>query len=91
MREAENIDQVVKAIRKVPPTNLLLIELANSLPLKGGTFDYEVLTEKQLEVNLALQESKMYGAYTMLAVNALLSLKGVNESHVGPATADIPE
>jgi hypothetical protein len=85
MSERETIDKVVTALRKVPKKELLIIELANRVCTEDGQLDYDELEKIQPEVNLAVAEAKMYGAYTVMAVNALQRLppKGKKED-VGP-------
>jgi hypothetical protein len=73
-------DKVIRALRKVPAKSLLLIELANRIPIKNGEFDIDELTKHQPEVNLAIAEAKMYGAQTIVAVESLIRLKGRGES-----------
>jgi len=79
MTEAENIDRVVKALEKVPETRLLIIELANTLPLVNGEFDYYQLADKKLEINLAIAEAKSYGTHTIMAVDSLVRLRASEE------------
>jgi hypothetical protein len=83
MSEAEDIEKVVRALRKVPEKRLLLIELANRIPVKGGEPDYDELAKIQPEINLAIAEAKMYGAHTIMAVDSLKRLKPRKED-VGP-------
>jgi hypothetical protein len=75
MSQAEDIDRIVAALRKVPEKKLLLIQLVNSIPIKNGEFDYLEVQNKKLAINLAIQETKVYGAHTMQAVEALMALK----------------
>ena len=75
MTQAEDIDRIVAALSKVPEKKLLLIQLVNSIPIKNGEFDYLEIQNKKLAINLAIQETKAYGAHTMQAVEALLELK----------------
>jgi hypothetical protein len=77
--ESEKIDKVVAALRTVKPKKLLIIELANSLKMVNGEFDYQELTNRQLEVNLAIQEASTYGSHTLQAVDALVRLKARKE------------
>jgi len=79
MTEAENIDKVVIALKKVPEKKLLLIELANSIPIKHGMLDIDVLKEKQRDINLAVAEAKAYGTRTIMAVDALVSMRARKE------------
>lgn len=75
MTETENIDRVITALRKVEEKSLLLIELANSIPIKHGMLDLDVLAAKQREVNLAIAEAKAYGTQTIMAIDALVRLR----------------
>ena len=38
MQEKEAIGRVIVALEKVPEKHLMIIELANSIPIKGGTW-----------------------------------------------------
>jgi len=79
MSEAENIEKVVLALEKVPATELLIIELANQIPMKHGELDYAAVSERQPEINLAISEAKVYGAHTIQAVDALTRLQSRRE------------
>lgn len=79
MSEAEDIVKVVRALQKVPEKRLLIIELANTIPIKNGMLDLEVLSAKQREINLAIAEAKAYGSRTILAVDALVRVRGRKE------------
>ncbi len=81
MGEPENIERVVRALAKVPPKDLLIIELANRFT-KDGQLDYDALAEAQPEVNMAVAEAKMYGAHTIRAVDTLERLEAIPD--VGP-------
>ena len=76
MAEREDIDKVVHALEKVPPKQLMLIELANSIPITGGSLDVHALFEKIPEINLATAEAAAYGNHTIQAVDALSRLQG---------------
>jgi hypothetical protein len=80
MTEAENIDRVVTALLKVPEKKLLIIELANTIPIVNGELDYNELAEKQLAVNLAIAEAKVYGAHTLQSVDSLIRLRAAKEA-----------
>ena len=80
--EPENIEQVVRALEKVPAKELLIIELANRF-VKDGQLDYDTLAEAQPDVKMAIAEAKMYGAYTMRAVSTLENLEAI-PADVGP-------
>jgi hypothetical protein len=77
--ESENIDRVVTALLKVPEKKLLIIQLVNAVPIKNGELDYITLANKQLEINLAIQESKVYAAHTAQAVESLVRLRAKEE------------
>jgi len=76
MQENEAIDRVITALEKVPEKHLMIIEMANSIPLKGGDLDIDVLTDKIPEINLATAEAVAYGNHTIMAVEALVRLQG---------------
>lgn len=80
--EPENIEQVVRALEKVPAKELLIIELANRF-MKDGQLDYDALAEVQPDVELAIAEAKMYGAHTIRAVDTLENLEAI-PTDVGP-------
>ena len=79
MSEADEIEKVIHALSKVPEKRLLIIELANSIPIKSGSLDLTVISEKRREINLAIAEAKAYGTHTILAVDALVRLRGRKE------------
>ncbi|MDD5513523.1 MAG: hypothetical protein PHD09_07125 [Candidatus Omnitrophica bacterium] len=72
----DNIDLVVAALLKVPEKKLLIIQLVNEIPVIDGVFDYHELSGRQLEINLAIQEAKVYGSHTIQAVDSLVRLRG---------------
>ncbi|GAI89441.1 unnamed protein product, partial [marine sediment metagenome] len=72
-----------------PPKDLLIIELANRFT-KDGQLDYDALAEAQPEVNVAIAEAKMYGAYTIRAVSTLEELEAI-PADVGPGHPTLPE
>ena len=80
MTEAENIDRVVTALIKVPEKRLLIIELANTIPILNGELDYAELANRQLAINLAITEAKVYGAHTLQAVDSLVRLRATREA-----------
>lgn len=79
MREPEYIERVVNSLRTVPEKQLLIIELANRIPINNGQLEPEELSSIQPEVNLAIQEAKMYGAHTIVAVSTLNNLEAAPE------------
>jgi hypothetical protein len=78
--EEENIDRVVTALVKVPEKKLLIIELANSIPIVNGELDYAELANRQLDINLAIAEAKAYGSHTLQAVDSLVRLRATREA-----------
>jgi len=76
MGEPEHIERIIRVLEKVPPKNLLLIELANRF-MRDGQLDYDALADAQPEVNMAIAEAKMYGSYTIRAVNTLEQLEAM--------------
>ena len=80
MTETENIDRVVTALLKVPEKKLLIIEIANTIPIINGELDYRELADRQLEINLAIAEAKVYGSHTLQAVDSLVRLKAIREA-----------
>jgi len=79
VNQPEKINLVVNILKTVKPKKLLIIELANSIKLVNGEFDYQELTNRQLEVNLAIDEAKIYGSHTLQAVDSLSRLKAKKE------------
>ncbi len=75
MLQTEAIEQIVRALRKVPEKRLKIIDLANSIPIVHGELDIETLRERQPEINLAIAEAKAYGSHTIQAVDALYRLR----------------
>ena len=80
MTDAENIDRVITALLKVPEKKLLIIEIANTIPIVNGELDYAELANRQLEINLAIAEAKVYGAHTLMAVDSLVRLRATREA-----------
>ena len=76
MSEEENIEKTVRALEKVPAKQLLIIELVNRFTV-NGQLDYDALAEVQPEVEMAIAEAKMYGAYTLRAVDTLEHLEAI--------------
>lgn len=69
--EADDIDKVVRALRKVPETRLLILELVGEVVRPDGQVDYDLLAEKQREVNLAVAEAQAYSKGTKRAIESL--------------------
>ena len=79
MKESENIERVVDVLRKVAEKKLLIIDIVNRIPIVNGELDYQKLSNKTLEINLAIQEAKGYGAHTLQAVDSLVRVKAREE------------
>ena len=79
MTEEENIDRIVTALLNVPEKRLLIIEIANTIPIVNGELDYAELANRHLEINLAIAEAKIYGAHTLQAVDSLVRLRAKRE------------
>lgn len=75
MASEEMVDRIVAALKKVPEKKLLIIELANSIPIKNGILDIPTLQAKKPEITLAEIEAKAYGSHTIMAVDSLMHLK----------------
>ena len=82
MTESADIERVVASLKKVPEKDLLIIELANRIPMKDGELDYGEVTRLQPEVNMAVAEAKMYGTQTLMAVDSLKRLAPQDEADV---------
>ena len=74
-----DIDRIVACLKKVPAKSLLIIELANGIPIVHGQPDLEVLKAKRKEINLAEVEAKAYGGATIQAVSALSRCRAIGE------------
>ena len=80
MTEEENIDRVITALLNVREKKLLIIEIANTTPIINGELDYRELADRQLAVNLAIAEAKVYGAHTLQAVDSLVRMRAIREA-----------
>ena len=80
MTETEDIDRVFTALLKVPEKTLLIIEIANTIPIRSGEFDYRELSNRQLDINLAIAEAKVYGSHTLMVVDSLVRLRATREA-----------
>ena len=89
MSEPANIEKIVQALEKVPAKQLLIIELVNRFTI-DGELDYDALAENQPEVELAIAEAKMYGAFTLRAVDTLERLEAI-PSDVGSENPSVSE
>ena len=79
MNDPETQERVIAAILTVPEKKLLLVQLVNSIPIVNGELDYQEVSNKQLEINLAIQEAKVYGSHTIQAVDSLVRLRAIEE------------
>jgi hypothetical protein len=80
MTEPEDMDRIITALLKAPEKRLLIIEIANTIPIVNGDLDYAELANRQLEINLAIAEAKVYGAHTLMAVDSLVRLRATREA-----------
>lgn len=87
MSDREVIDQIVEILRKVPEKKLLIIELANSIPMKYGGLDVEAVREMQPQITLAVHEAKAYSERTAKAVASLVKLPEAS-TRIRPATLE---
>lgn len=74
MGKKEDIDRVVRALQTVPEKHLLIIDIANEVTTKKGELNYDLLIDRQREVNLAVAEAKAYSHSTQRAIKALADL-----------------
>jgi hypothetical protein len=80
MTESETVDRVIAALLRVPEKKLLIIELANTIPIINGELEYVELANRQLDINLAIAEAKVYGAHTLQAADSLIRLRATREA-----------
>ena len=79
MSEPEYIEEIIKSLKTVPAKRLLIIDLANTIPLVNGQPDIDVLKSKQKEITLAAAEARAYGSATIRAVLALAQMRSISE------------
>ena len=77
LAEAKRIDEIVGILRKVPAKRLMIIDLANEIPIENGAFDKEALANLSVDIKLAVQEASIYGAQTIQAVSALTGIRSL--------------
>lgn len=80
MSEAEDIERIIASLRQVPEKRLLIIELVNKIPIVNGELDYQEVSNRLPEINLAITEAKAYGANTIMAVESLTRVIGGEEN-----------
>lgn len=86
-----NNDQIIEILRKVPEKKLLIIELANSIPLKYGSLDVDAVREMQPQINLAVAEARAYSDRTAKAVASLIRLPAASREIRPAMLEDIEE
>lgn len=64
----------IKALKRVPETNLRLIALAREALKADGTLDVEKLTFNMAELQTAIKEAQAYAESTRKAVSCLIKL-----------------
>ncbi|MBN1690422.1 MAG: hypothetical protein JW901_05330 [Dehalococcoidia bacterium] len=65
--------RLVAALRKVPEKKLRIIDLVKAVTVKGEV-DYNLVSEKQKEINLAEAEARAYIQMTHQAQGALRNI-----------------
>jgi len=76
MSEREDIRQVVRILKRVPPKSLRIVELLNQIPVKHGT---DMLEKLGAEIEEAKKEAEAYRHATQEATNALMRLQSKDE------------
>lgn len=75
MGEAEDIEKITQALKTVPEKHLLIVDLARQVVNEKGELDYDLLADRQRDVNLAIAEAKAYSNATIRAIETLRGLK----------------
>lgn len=73
--ERENIERILVALGKVPEKHLRLIDLANEYYDGKQDLDPEKMANNQPEINLAIEEAKVYATGVENCVRSLRGLK----------------
>lgn len=68
-------ERVIRALKKVPEKQLLLLDLAQEAVDTEGELNYQMLADRQREVNLAVAEATAYCEATTRAVRSLRRLQ----------------
>ena len=87
-------DRVIKALATVPEKHLLIVDLAGELTTEKGALDYELVSERMPDINMAVAEARAYARATAHAVNALKSIPArgqVRENVTGVTGLDLLE
>jgi len=66
--------RLIKALKRVPETNLRLIALAREAVKDNGALDIEKLTFNMAELQTAIGEARAYAESTRKAVSCLVKL-----------------
>ena len=64
----------IKSMRNVPEKSLMLIELANTIPVVDGVFDSRQLEKQRTKIGLAIQEANIYTNAVARTVSLLQQL-----------------
>ncbi len=79
MAESEDIKQVVRILKRVPPKSLRIVELLNQIPVVHGDLDVTVLEKLGSEIEEARKEAEAYRHATQEATGALMRLQSKDE------------
>ncbi len=79
MTEADDIKEVVRILKSVPPKSLRIVELLNQIPLVHGDLDINVLEKLGSEVEDAKKEAEAYRHATQSAISAINRLQNRDE------------
>lgn len=84
----EQTEEIIEILRRVPEKKLSLIDLANKIPIKGGSFDVDAVMDMKPEINRAISEARAYSDRTKKAVSNLLHLPSSRPATLVPATME---
>jgi len=82
-------DRVIKALAAVPEKNLLIVDLAGELTTEKGALDYELVTERLPDINLAVAEAQAYARATATAIHALTKIPARGQARQLAATEEL--
>jgi hypothetical protein len=71
MTESEDIADVVRVLKGVPPKSLKIVELLNTIPIKRGELDPDAVIRLGTEIVEAQKEANAYKEATTRAVRAI--------------------
>lgn len=80
MEEQHLIDKLVMSLKKVPAARLKILELANEIPVANGTFAPFELSQRKVDIDLAIKQAEAYGERTNELVNTLTRMPQWDES-----------